>query len=395
MILIRNAKILTMAGPEINDGYISSVNGKIKYVGEVGAEALKVFDGNNEYQQIDAKGGYVLPGLIDAHCHIGLWEDGAGFEGEDGNESTDPITPHLRAIDGVYHMDRCFIEAREAGITTVVTGPGSANVIGGQFAALKTIGRYVDEMIIKEPVAIKAAFGENPKTVYYEKRQTPITRMATAALLREALEKTLEYKMQLADYEKNPEEKDKPDYDMKLQSLLKLINKEIHLKAHAHRADDILTAIRIAEEFNLDYTIEHCTEGYLIKDILKEKNVRVILGPLLLDRSKPELRNLDVKAPGILANAGVQVAIMTDHPCVPIHYLLLSAAMAHKAGMKEMDALRAVTINSAKFCGIDSRVGSLETGKDADIVIFDRPPLDFNAKVNYTIIDGKVIYSNV
>lgn len=291
-------------------------------------------------------------------------------------------------------MDRCFIEAREAGITTVVTGPGSANVIGGQFAALKTIGRYVDEMILKEPIAIKVAFGENPKTVYYEKRQMPTTRMATAALLRETLEKTLEYKSQLDEYKKDPEEKDKPDYDMKLQSLLKLMNKEIHLKAHAHRADDILTAIRIAEEFDLDYTIEHCTEGYLIKDILKEKDVKVILGPILLDRSKPELRNLDVKAPGILANAGVQVAIMTDHPCVPIQYLLLSAAMAHKAGMTEMDALKAVTINPAKFCGIDDRVGSLEQGKDADIVVFDRQPLDFNAKVNYTIINGKVIYAN-
>lgn len=394
MILIRNAKIITMAGPIISDGYISSVDSKIKYVGEIETEALKVFDGNKDYQQIDAKGGYVLPGLIDAHCHIGLWEDGAGIEGEDGNECTDPITPQLRAIDGVYHMDRCFIEAREAGITTVVTGPGSANVIGGQFAALKTIGRYVDEMILKEPIAIKVAFGENPKTVYYEKRQMPTTRMATAALLRETLEKTLEYKSRLDEYEKDPEEKDKPDYDMKLQSLLKLMNKEIHLKAHAHRADDILTAIRIAEEFNLDYTIEHCTEGYLIKDILKEKDVRAILGPILLDRSKPELRNLDVKAPGILANAGVLVAIMTDHPCVPIQYLLLSAAMAHKGGMTEMDALKAVTINPAKFCGIDDRVGSLEQGKDADIVVFDRQPLDFNAKVNYTIINGKVIYAN-
>ncbi len=433
MLIIKNAKILTMAGTDYSNGFIAAENGKIKAVGKMrdfDLDKLKAAEGdeggkadkliqaekaqkankaraadetgetNNaikpdgEDTVIDAAGNYVTPGLVDAHCHIGMWEDAVGFEGDDGNETTDPVTPQLRAIDGIYHADRAFAEAREHGVTTVVTGPGSANVIGGQFAALKTYGRRIEDMIIKEPVAMKVAFGENPKTVYNEKRQSPMTRMATAAFLREYIMKTNEYIGQLEDHEKDRENNDKPDFDFKLHSMLKAVKGEIHIKAHAHRADDILTAIRIAKEFGLRITLEHCTEGHLIKDILAEEKVPVIVGPLLTDRSKIELRNQTLKNPGILAKAGVKTAIMTDHPCVPIQHLLLSAAMAAKEGMEEDHALRAITINAAAITEIGDRGGSIEPGKDADIVIFDGHPLNFKTKVVKTIINGKIVYEN-
>jgi imidazolonepropionase-like amidohydrolase len=392
MLLIKNAYIMTMAGVDYKKGYVLVKDGKISGVGHSIENIDKsVLKGENTLI-IDAEGKYVLPGFIDAHCHVGMWEDAVGFEGDDGNEMTDPITPHLRAIDGVYYMDRAFVEAREAGVTTVITGPGSANVIGGQFAALKTYGRRIEEMIVKEPVAIKVAFGENPKTVYNEKKQSPMTRMATAALLRESLSNAKEYKRLLDEYNDNKEENDKPDYDMKMEALLKVLNKEIPVKAHAHRADDILTAIRIAKEFEIDITIEHCTEGHLIKDILLEEGVCACVGPLLTDRSKIELRNQSLKAPGILSHAGLKVAITTDHPCIPVQYLSLCAAMAVKEGMDENEALKAITINAAEITGIDSRVGSIEAGKDADIVIFDGHPLELKSKVLSTIINGKVVF---
>lgn len=391
MLLVKNARILTMAGHVYENGYIFADQGKIIRLGEDNGETESIQAENKGCEIIDASGSYVLPGMIDAHCHIGLWEDSVGFEGDDGNEMTDPVTPQLRAIDGVYHSDRAFTEARENGITTVVTGPGSANVIGGQFAALKTYGRRIEEMILKEPVAMKVAFGENPKTIYHEKRQTPMTRMATAAILRESLMKADEYKKMLDDYKRDSEENDKPDYDIKLEALMRVLNREMPLKAHAHRADDILTAIRIAKEFNVGITIEHCTEGHLITDLLLEDGISAIVGPLLTDRSKIELRNQSLKAPGILSKAGVKVAIMTDHPCTPIQYLPLCAAMAVREGMSEEDALKAITINAAEITGISDRVGSLEAGKDADIVIWDGHPLELKTRVKYTIINGKVV----
>ncbi len=391
MLLIKNGKIITMAGQTYEKGYILVGEGKIIELGNMEDMSSKITD-EGRVEIIDAKGGYVLPGLIDAHCHVGMWEDSTGFEGDDGNEATDPVTPQLRAIDGVYYADRSFVEARENGVTTVVTGPGSANVIGGQFAALKTYGRRIEEMIVKEPVAMKVAFGENPKTVYNEKRQMPMTRMATAALLRENLFKAVEYKQLLDDYNKDSENNDKPEFDMKMHALLKVINREIPLKAHAHRADDILTAIRIAKEFNLRLTIEHCTEGHLIKDILAEEGVAVIVGPSLTDRSKVELRNQSLKTPAILAEAGIKVAIMTDHPCIPIQYLSLCAAMAVREGMDEYEAMKAITINAAEITGISDRVGSLEKGKDADIVIFNGHPFELRTKVIMTIINGNIVY---
>ncbi len=392
MILIEKGKILTMTGIDFDEGYILINEGKIIRIGMDIKELEFSVLNNPDLRIIDAKGKYILPGFIDAHCHVGMWEDSVGFEGEDGNEMTDPATPHLRAIDGVYHSDRAFVEARESGVTTVVTGPGSANVIGGQFAALKTFGNRIEDMILKEPVAMKVAFGENPKTVYYEKRQAPMTRMATAAILRENLMKAREYSERLEGYKNDKENNDKPEYDIKMESLLKVLKKEIPLKAHAHRADDILTAIRIAKEFDLELTIEHCTEGHLIKEILVEEGVSAIVGPLLSDRSKVELRNLSIMSPGILSKAGVRVAIMTDHPCVPIQYLSLCAAIAVKEGMDEEEALKAITINAARVTGISDRVGSLEVGKDADIVLFDGHPFEFKSKVMTTIIDGKIIF---
>lgn len=395
MLLIKNGKVLTMSDKVIDKGFILIKEGKILAVGtedEIHKEAGKDILETEGMIIIDAEGKYVLPGLIDAHCHVGMWEDSVGFEGDDGNEMTDPVTPHLRAIDAIYHMDRAFKEAFENGVTTVVTGPGSANVIGGQFVALKTYGRRIEEMIIKEPVAIKVAFGENPKTVYNERKQAPTTRMATAAILRESLMKAKEYKELLDNYNEDKEENDKPDYDMRMEALLKVLSREIPLKAHAHRADDILTALRIAKEFDVRITIEHCTEGHLIKDILAEEGVEAVVGPSLTDRSKVELRNLTLKTPGILSKAGVRVAIMTDHPCTPIQYLALCGAMAVREGMDEDDALRAITINAAKVTGIDHRVGSIEKGKDADIAIFDGHPFELRSKAVTTIINGKVIY---
>lgn len=388
-VQITNGKIITVTGVDHPNGYITIKGGRISKVGD-----MNDYTKEPDAKIIDAQGGYVLPGFIDPHSHIGLFGDAIGFEGDDGNEATDPVTPGLRAIDGINPADRCFEEAVAGGVTCVVTGPGSANVIGGQFAAIKTKGRAVDEMIVKAPCAMKIAFGENPKTVYNEKKQTPMTRMATAAMLRETLAKAKEYDEELKAYEADPKEKDKPDLDFDLMALLDVINKKIPLKAHAHRADDILTAIRIAEEFDLRITIEHCTEGHLIKEILKEKNIRVIVGPLISDRSKPELRNMTLKNAGILANAGIEVAIMTDHPVNPVQYLPICAALAVREGMSESDAIKAITINAAIACGIDDRVGSIEPGKDADIVILNGRYFELMTKVRYTLINGEVVFSD-
>lgn len=388
MLLIKNARLLTMAGPSYDCGYVACESGKIKSVGPM-KKCPVAADGDTV---IEAEGKYLMPGIVDAHCHIGMIEDAVGFEGDDVNEMTDPVTPHLRAIDGIYHADRAFEEARAHGVTTVITGPGSANVIGGQFAALKTWGRTVDEMIVKAPCAMKIAFGENPKTVYHEKHQTPTTRMATAAVLREQLFKAKEYLEALEEYEEDKEENDKPEFDMKLSALLPVIKRELVVKAHAHRADDIITAIRIAREFSLDITLDHCTEGWMIPDVLKEAGYDVILGPTLTDRSKIELRNQSLQAPAILSKAGVPVSIMSDHPCVPIQHLLLSAAIAVREGMSEEEALKAITLYPAKACRIDRRVGSLEPGKDADMVLFSGHPFDYMTKVEWTAIQGTIVW---
>jgi len=383
MILIKNGKILTMAGQVLESGAVLVDGGKIV---AVGANLPEV-----DCQVIDANDQYVLPGFIDAHCHLGMWESGIGFEGDDGNEFTDPITPHLRAIDAINPMDENFEEARAlGGVTLVASGPGSANVMGGQFVALKTYGKVMDEMIVKEPIAMKIAFGENPKRFYGEKGKSPRTRMGTAAELRNILFKAKDYQARLLASENDPSKK--PAFDFKLEALQGLLNKEIHLKAHAHRADDIITAIRIAKEFDLKMTLEHCTEGHLIADYIKQEGYQVIVGPSFGAKTKFELQNKTFETPGVLAQAGVKVAIMTDSPVIPLHHLNMCAALSMKAGMTEEDALKAITINAAEILELDDRVGSIEVGKDADLVIWDRHPFDLQARPVMTMIDGKVVH---
>ncbi len=375
-MLITNAKIFTMSQKfgNIQNGYIEIRNKKIISVGDM-TDAP-----DTDAEITDAEGRLVTPGLIDAHSHLGMWEDGLSFEGDDGNEDTEPVTPHLRAVDGINPLDRAFSEAFEAGVTAVVTGPGSANPIGGSLAAVKTRGKRVDDMIIKSPVGIKIALGENPKSTYNEKSRMPVTRMATASLIREALREAAEYKKALEKHEADPENEDKPEYDIKSEALLPVLKKEIPLHAHAHRADDIFTAIRIAKEFDLDLVLVHCTEGHLIADELRAEGFPALSGPILTDRGKPELKNQTEAAPGILSRTGVSVSIITDHPETPEKFLPLCAAVAVKYGMDREAALRAVTINPAKACGIADRVGSIEPGKDGDIVIWDGDPLSIEGK---------------
>lgn len=383
MLFIKNGKVFTMEGKIYERASVLIDRGKIKELGENVVAPLDV-------EVIDAEGKIVTPGFIDAHSHLGIWEDAIGFEGIDGNEMTDPVTPHLRAIDAINPLDRTFEESREGGVTCVATGPGSANVVGGQFAAIKTWGDRVDDMIVKEPLAMKCAFGENPKRVYNEKKKSPMTRMATAAILRETLMKANEYKRKLDDAGEDSSKK--PSFDMKMEAMLKVINREIPFKAHAHRADDILTAIRIAKEFGVRLTLEHCTEGHLIAHHIKDEGLTAVVGPSFGHRSKFELKNLTFDTPGILSKAGVKVAIMTDHPVVPLKHLSLCAALAVKAGMEEEEALKAITINAAEILELDDRIGSLKEGKDGDIVIWERHPFDVMSEVLYTIIDGKVVY---
>lgn len=378
--LIKNAEIITMTGENYKNGCIL-FDEKILYIGEeIPSDADEV---------IDAEGKIVMPGLIDAHCHVGMFEDSLGFEGDDGNEDSDPVMPHLRAIDGINPFDRGFSDARNAGVTAVVTGPGSANPVGGQFAAVKTYGICIDDMIIKAPAAMKMALGENPKCVYNEKEEAPVTRMGTMALIRELFIKSQEYLRQLEAYEENSEDNEKPEFDMKLEAMIPVLRREIPVKIHAHRADDICSAIRIGKEFNVDVTIEHCSDGDAVAPILEREKLPVMLGPTLSDRSKPELRNLTFDTYKNLSDRGLDVAIITDHPEITIENLPLCAAMAVKHGMSEEKALEAITITAAKNCRIDDKIGSLSVGKDADIAVFTDLPTRFDAVCAMTFIDGK------
>lgn len=385
MLVLKNGNVMTMAGPAFV-GDVAIENGKIVAVGQ----SLSYSDAEVR----DVTGMTVMPGIVDPHCHIGMWEDAMGFEGADGNECTNPITPELRAIDAINPYDRCFEEAVAGGVTTCVTGPGSANVIGGQFVAIKTHGDSVEDMVLRFPVAVKAAFGENPKRVYDGKNQTPSTRMATAALMRKALIEAQEYNEKLEKGKADPEKM--PERNLGKEILARVIRRELPMKIHAHRADDILTAIRICREFKLRYTLDHCTEGYLITDKLKEALSEdcegIIVGPLLTDRSKIELKNLSFKAPKVLEQAGIEYAMMTDHPVTPEQYLPICTAIAVREGASEEGALKAITINAAKITGIADRVGSIEVGKDADIAVFSGHPFDFRSRCVLTLVNGKVAH---
>jgi len=399
MIAITNGKVMTITQGTLEHGTVLVENGHIAAVGE----DLEV---PQDAEVIDATNKVVTPGLIDAHCHVGLFPDGIGWEYSDGNELTDPITPHLRALDAVHPGDQAFVELVAAGVTTVLTGPGSGNLIGGQWICLKTPPKpSVEQMVLLEPAGMKMALGENPRRVYGKKEKTPSTRMGNAAMLRAALvdaqnylEEWRRYEADLADYqakveagEEKAEVPKRPERDLKLEALGKVLRREMKARIHAHRADDMLTAIRIAEEFNLDLTLEHATEGYKIADILAARGIPVTAGPILFSRTKYELKDMTPRNPGIMAKAGVKVAIQTDETSA-VKYLTINAALAVREGMPEEEALRAITINAAEVIGVADRVGSLEAGKDADIVIFSGHPFDYRTVAELVLVDGQVVY---
>lgn len=390
MLLIKNGNLITMADQEVRKGEDLLIDrGAIAAVGPN-------LSCPEDTEIIDATGKTVMPGMIDAHTHLGIFEEGSMNEGDDTNEMTGPITPELRALDAVNPYDEGIKDARLNGITTIVTGPGSGNVIGGQSLAMKTWGTVIDDMIIREPSGLKAAFGENPKRVYSEQKKSPSTRMATAALFRKAFYEASEY----MEKNKNSEEankengKDKAEpkqKDFRNEILVKALNKEIPIRAHAHRADDILTAIRVAREFDLDISIEHCTEGHKLAEILKRYDIPAIIGPNISSRIKIELKEASFETPRILHEAGVKFAIMTDHPVIPIYTLPICAAMAVRAGLPYYEALKAITISAAEIIGIDDRVGSLEAGKDADLIICNGDILSLESNIEQVFISGKKV----
>ena len=383
MLLIKNGYIKTMAGPDIENGSVLIGNdGKIAAVGK----DLIVPEGCTV---LDAEGRLVTPGLVEAHCHIGLHNEAVGWEGMDYHEGIDPITPQMRAIDSIYPLDEAFEHARKGGVTTCCTGPGSANGLGGTFVAIKTAGKRVDDMIVKNPIAMKCAFGENPKRFYgQQKKSAPLTRMGTAALLRETLFKAKQY---MAEKDAGKE----PKFDMKLESLIPVLRGEIPLKAHAHRSDDIFTSIRIAKEFGLKLTLDHCTDGAVIAEELAKEGYPAFVGPSHGTKSKIELKSKSFEAPGILHKAGVKVSIITDAPVIPQQYLPMCAGQAVQAGLPMEEGWRAITINPAESIGIADRVGSLEPGKDGDVVIWSADPLvNVGAHAVCTVIDGKVVWQD-
>ncbi len=382
MLCIKNGLVNDAVNrePYMADILVDDITGKILAIGS----DLEVPEGADV---LDVSGLEVYPGFVEAHCHTGLDGHGAGYEQEDYNECNDPCTPQLRAIDGINAMDQGMKAAALAGVTTVCAGPGSANVIGGTFAAIKTWGRCVDDMIIKEPIAMKCAFGENPKRNYKEK--SIYSRMTTAYILREALAKAKEYMLQK---EAAGDDLSKlPALNMKHEALIPVLKKEIPLKAHAHAAEDMFTALRIAKEFDVDITLEHVSEGHLIVEELAKAGVPLAVGPTMTSASKYELRNLSWTTPKMLADAGCQISIITDAQVIPQEFLPVCAGLAVEAGLDPFIALQSITINAAKHGLVADRVGSLEVGKDADIVIADGSPLHVPTKVHYVLIDGKII----
>lgn len=377
-MLIKNGMVFDAIHPEAYQADILIQDGKIAAIGP---------DLSGDAEVVDATGLFIYPGFIDAHSHLGLDGDGIGYEGRDYNEMNDIVTPHLRGIDGFKPMQATLRRAALAGVTCVCTGPGSANVLGGTFVAVKTKGIRADKMIVKDPIAMKCAFGENPKRCYADKCDS--SRMTTAAKLREMLFKAREY-MDKREAAQGDASKS-PAFDMKLEALLPVLRRELPLKAHAHATEDIFTALRIAREFNVLITLEHVTEGHLIADELAHENVPVAVGPSLTDASKFELRHKTFETPGVLAKAGLRVSIITDAPVIPQEYLPLCAGLAVKSGMDRLEALRAITINPALHAGIADHVGSIEVGKDADLLLTDGDPLEVSTTVKAVYIDGEKI----
>lgn len=382
MLYITGGKILTMAGRVYENGTIGIQNGKIAEIKEGSIADMECGCRKNI---INVDGAWVMPGLIEAHCHVGISEEKKGMEGDDCNENVNPITPYLRAIDAINTMDAGFSDAVRAGITSAMIGPGSSNVVGGQFAFLKLFGRCIDDLIVKAPAAMKVAFGENPKVNYSGMGKSPSTRMAIAGMLREEL-------FHAREYLKKKKENRNFEPDFRMEPWEAVFNGEIPLKAHVHRVDDIFTAVRIAKEFGLRMTLDHCSEGHLVADRLAQEGFPAIVGPDLSSRSKIEVQNVAFKTVGILQKAGMLTAITTDHPVSLIQSLPICAGMAVKAGLPMEEGLKAITINPAKICGVADRVGSLEVGKDADIAVFNGNPMEVFTRTLYTIIDGQVVY---
>lgn len=385
-MLIINGHIKTMASEEYEYGYLHVEGNKIKEIGWGNPPDELLAQCVPDEIILDVKGALVMPGLIEAHCHMGITEEKKAKEGDDCNENVEPVTPFLRGIDGINPMDPAFDDAIRAGITSAMIGPGSANVVGGQFAMVKTRGRRIDDLIMKAPAAMKVAFGENPKVNYSSQDKMPVTRMAIAALLREELFAAKQY------FESQKAVSSARKEEFRYECWIPVFNKEIPLKAHAHRVDDIYTAIRIAKEFDLDLTLDHCSEGHLIAEELAREGYPAIVGPDLTCRNKIEVQNMTFKTPGLLQKAGVLIAITTDHPVSQIAHLPLCAGLAVKAGLPMEEGYKAITINPAQICGVSHRVGSLEIGKDADIAIFDGNPMEVFTNTLYTIINGEIVY---
>lgn len=383
MLAVKNAKIYPITSAPIDGGTLLIDNGKIVAVGkdvQIPADA----------EVIDAAGKFVLPGFVDAHAHVGLWGEWYGQSGQDGNEGSAAVTAEVRAIDAIYPDHTSFRDALAGGVTTAQTTPGSGNPIGGEMLVIKTAGVIVDQMVVRNPSGMKAALGENPKRFHGQmQHRAPSTRMGTAAIIRQALYKAKDYQRKLEAAKDDPSKM--PDTDLAMLNLIKVLNREMPLRIHAHRADDIVTAVRIAEEFGIDYSIEHCTDGAVIADFLGSRKAKVNLGPTLGARSKIETRALSFANAAILHKAGCHVSIITDHPFVAIQYLVACAAMSCAEGLPEEEALKAITINPAITIGVAHRVGSLEPGKDGDFVIWSDHPFKIRAKVERVYIEGKQV----
>lgn len=384
-LLIKDGIILTMSGTMYQPGDLLIEDGKIKEI----APTISIKD-NISLTTIPASNCIVMPGFIEAHCHVGITEEKKGKEGDDANETSNPVTPYLRGLDAINPLDPAFHDAIRAGITGIMVGPGSTNVVGGQFVFLKTAGsRCIEDLAILNPAAMKVAFGENPKTFYGDQDKMPLTRMGIAFLLREELWKAKQY---LKKRKKAEETSEEFEVDFRLEPWIPVLEKKIPLKAHVHRTDDILTAIRIAKEFDLDITLDHCSEGHLIIEEILSSGFPAIVGPDLASRNKIEVQNMGFKTAGELSKAGVMVSITTDHPVSLVQTLPICTGLAVKNGLPMEDGLKAITINAAKICRVDHRIGSIEVGKDADIAIFDGNPLEVFTNCLYTIIDGKIVY---
>lgn len=379
-ILLKNCLIIDMNNGNTNKKDILIENSKIKQIAEnIDFEAENI-------KRIDVKENYVMPGMVDCHTHMGIIEESVGKLGLDNNEAADPVTPHVRALDAVNPLDVAFLDAIKCGVTTVMCTPGSNNPIGGQNFVMKTYGHIIDKMLVKNPLGLKVAFGEDPISTYGTNKKTPVTRMGVAALIREIF-------MKAQDYMYNKEQGNIKERDIKLEAIIPVLKGDMYLRAHAHRADDMVTAIRVAEEFNIKkLVIEHGTEAGLIIDYLAEKNVPIALGPVITPRIKVELRERDYSLAMHLIEKGIKVGLTTDHPYNTIDQLRPVAILTVSEGLKAIDALKCITINGAEILGCDDRVGKIEEGYDADLVVFDKHPLDMMARTIFTIINGDIVY---